>query len=74
MTGGSRPGADVGTNAFPSMTTQENRQLSGGLELIETDGATITEQSSNRDQSGPLAMFVVEGGMQFNDTQNSDEQ
>lgn len=74
MASGSRPGADVGTNAFSSMLSQEDRQLSGGLELVEIDGARLAAQSSSRDQSGLLPVFVVDGGMQFNDTQNSDEQ
>ncbi|SDN57290.1 GLUG motif-containing protein [Vreelandella arcis] len=74
MTSGSRPGADVGTNVFSAMPSQENRQLSGGLELVETDGATMTAQASNRNQLGPLALFVVEGGMRLNDSNNSTEQ
>ncbi|WP_447044946.1 two-partner secretion domain-containing protein [Vreelandella sp. H-I2] len=83
LRGESRPGAGFDNDAIQfamnssvpsSNQRQENQRLSGGLELVDTEEATITEQNSKRDQSGLLPVFVVDGGLYLNNSQNSDEQ
>lgn len=49
--------------ASPSVQSQPGQKASGGLELVDADEATISEQDSKRDQSGLLSVFVVDGGI-----------
>lgn len=62
------------SNVFAYIQRQQNQLSSGGLALVETADAAVTEQSSQRDQSGLLPVFVVDGGLRLNDLQNADPQ
>lgn len=67
-------GIAINNNVFAPLQNQQNQLSSGGLALVETADAAVTEQSSQRDQSGLLPVFVVDGGLRLNDSQNADPQ
>ncbi|GGB52613.1 hypothetical protein GCM10011502_27190 [Oceanisphaera marina] len=72
QTGIGQRGMEFAVNSrVTSSPNGQGPEVSGGLELVDLDEATVAEQNGTRNDSGLLPLFVVNGGILMDNTLNA---